>query len=94
MISVDHHTDFLKGAVLLIDKPMTWSSFDLVKKIRNLLRRKLEVKKIKVGHAGTLDPLATGLMIICTGKSTKQIESYQGGSPTFLSKKNRWETRL
>ena len=71
-------TDFLEGAALLIDKPVNWSSFDVVKKIRNLLCQKLEVKKIKVGHAGTLDPLATGLMIVCTGKATKQIESYQG----------------
>jgi tRNA pseudouridine55 synthase len=75
--TLDVHTDFIKGAVLLIDKPLEWSSFDVVKKIRNLVRRKLGVKKIKVGHAGTLDPLATGLMIICTGKATKQIESYQ-----------------
>lgn len=72
------HTDFIKGAALLIDKPADWSSFDVVKKIRNLLCIKLGVKKIKVGHAGTLDPLATGLMIICTGKATKEIESYQG----------------
>jgi len=78
MTSLNNHTDFLKGAVLLIDKEVDWSSFDVVKKIRNLLRNKLEVKKIKVGHAGTLDPLATGLMIICTGKSTREIESYQG----------------
>ncbi len=78
MTAIDLHTDFLKGAVLLIDKPVNWSSFDVVKKIRNLLCNKLDVKKIKVGHAGTLDPLATGLMIICTGKSTKEIESYQG----------------
>jgi tRNA pseudouridine55 synthase len=77
MTGIDPHTDFLKGAVLLIDKPVDWSSFDIVKKIRNLLRRKLGVKKIKVGHAGTLDPLATGLMIICTGKATRDIESYQ-----------------
>jgi len=78
MTVLNQHTDFLNGAVLLIDKPVDWSSFDVVKKIRNLLCHKLGVKKIKVGHAGTLDPLATGLMIICTGKKTKQIESYQG----------------
>jgi len=71
-------TDFLKGTVLLIDKPLEWSSFDVVKKIRNLLRSKLGVKKIKVGHAGTLDPLATGLIILCTGKSTRDIDAYQG----------------
>jgi len=78
MIELSPNTDFIKGAVLLIDKPADWSSFDVVKKIRNLLCNKLEVKKIKVGHAGTLDPLATGLMIICTGKATRDIESYQG----------------
>ena len=61
-----------------MDKPVDWSSFDLVKKVRNLLRQKLGVRKIKVGHAGTLDPLASGLMILCTGKATKQIETYQG----------------
>ncbi len=72
------HTDFIEGAVLLIDKPRDWSSFDAVKKIRNLLLNKLGVNKIKVGHAGTLDPLATGLIIICTGKATRDIESYQG----------------
>lgn len=77
MTVLNEHTDFLNGAVLLFDKPVDWSSFDVVKKIRNLLCHKLGVKKIKVGHAGTLDPLATGLMIICTGKKTKQIESYQ-----------------
>jgi tRNA pseudouridine55 synthase len=70
-------TDFIKGAVLLIDKPVEWSSFDVVKKIRNLLRRKLGGKKIKVGHAGTLDPLASGLMILCTGKATKRIGFFQ-----------------
>jgi tRNA pseudouridine55 synthase len=74
---IDPNTDFLKGSVLLIDKPVDWSSFDVVKKIRNLLRQKMGVKKIKVGHAGTLDPLATGLMILCTGKATRDIESYQ-----------------
>lgn len=71
-------TDFLKGAVILIDKPANWSSFDVVKKVRYFLQRRQGVKKIKVGHAGTLDPLATGLMILCTGKATREIDSYQG----------------
>ncbi len=66
---------YLDGAVLLIDKPLTWTSFDVVNKIRYHLRSKLGIKKIKVGHAGTLDPLATGLIIICTGRATKQIQS-------------------
>ena len=64
---------YLDGAVLHIDKPLTWTSFDVVNKIRMSLRHHLGIKKIKVGHAGTLDPLATGLVIICTGKATKQI---------------------
>lgn len=63
--------DFEKGEVLLFDKPLKWTSFDLVRKVRGLIRIK------KVGHAGTLDPLATGLMIICTGKMTKQIDTFQ-----------------
>jgi len=65
--------DFLNGQFLLIDKPLEWTSFDAVKKIRYLIRNKFKLKKIKVGHAGTLDPLATGLLIICTGKFTKKI---------------------
>jgi tRNA pseudouridine55 synthase len=69
--------DFIAGEVLLIDKPLTWTSFDAVNKIRWMLRKKLGVKNIKVGHAGTLDPLATGLLIICTGKQTKNIDQYQ-----------------
>lgn len=64
------HIDFAEGAVLLIDKPLEWTSFDAVRKVRNLVRIK------KVGHAGTLDPLASGLLIICTGKFTKQINAY------------------
>jgi tRNA pseudouridine55 synthase len=85
MIQQDSARDYQKGEVLLIDKPLEWSSFDVVKKIRNLLCRKLEVKKIKVGHAGTLDPLASGLMIICTGKATKQIESFQSQPKEYLA---------
>lgn len=77
LTGVNPNTDFLKGTVLLIDKPVDWSSFDVVKKIRNLLGRKLGIKKIKVGHAGTLDPLATGLVILCTGKKTRDIESFR-----------------
>lgn len=69
--------DFLAGVTILIDKPLTWTSFDVVNKIRYTLKQKLGVKKIKVGHAGTLDPLATGLLIIAIGKDTKQINNYQ-----------------
>lgn len=70
--------DFLEGQVILIDKPLEWSSFDAVKKVRYELRKKLNIKKIKVGHAGTLDPLATGLLIICTGRYTKKIDELMG----------------
>ena len=67
----------MNGKVLLFNKPMYWTSFDLVNKVKTLFKYKLNLKKIKVGHAGTLDPLASGLMIICTGKETRQIEQYQ-----------------
>ena len=67
-----------EGEVLLVDKPLTWTSFDVVNKMRYTIKKHLNVKKIKVGHAGTLDPLATGLLIICTGKKTKTIESLMG----------------
>ena len=69
--------NFKEGEVLCFDKPLTWTSFAVVNKIRYHLCRKLGVKKLKVGHAGTLDPLATGVMIICTGKATKRIEEFQ-----------------
>ncbi len=68
---------YLDGTVLFMDKPLTWTSFDLVNKVRKSLRHHLGIQKIKVGHAGTLDPLATGLVIICTGKATKQMVQYQ-----------------
>ena len=70
--------DYKNGQVLLIDKPLTWTSFQVVNKLRWEIRQRFNIKKIKVGHAGTLDPLATGLLIICTGKQTKQIDTYQG----------------
>ncbi len=73
-----NNLDFLEGQIILIDKPLGWSSFDAVKKVRNSLKKKLNIKKIKVGHAGTLDPLATGLLIMCTGRFTKKIEELQG----------------
>ncbi len=69
--------DFQKGEILLFDKDLDWTSFDLVRKLRNFLSRKTGIKKLKVGHAGTLDPKATGLMIICTGKATKNIDLIQ-----------------
>jgi len=70
--------DYKKGQVLLIDKPLNWTSFQVVNKLRWEIRQRFNIKKIKVGHAGTLDPLATGLLIICTGKQTKEIHIYQG----------------
>lgn len=70
--------DFPEGEVLLIDKPPEWTSFDVVNKIRHMLRHHLGIKKIKVGHAGTLDPLATGLLLVCVGKATKKISEYTG----------------
>ena len=70
--------DFKNGKVLLIDKPLEWTSFQVVNKLRWHIKKKFGLKKIKVGHAGTLDPLATGLLILCTGKETKNIETYQG----------------
>ena len=70
--------DFKNGQVLLIDKPLEWTSFQVVNKLRWHIKKHFNIKKIKVGHAGTLDPLATGLLIICTGKQTKEIHTYQG----------------
>ncbi len=70
--------DYLDGKVLLIDKPLEWTSFQAVNKIRWHIKKKFGLKKIKVGHAGTLDPLATGLLILCVGKETKNISTYQG----------------
>lgn len=77
--------DFLKGEILYIDKPLGWTSFDAVKRLRGALTRRLGVKKIKVGHAGTLDPLATGVMILCTGKATKRIDELQAGVKEYIA---------
>ena len=70
--------DFQEGQLLLIDKPLEWTSFDVVNKLRYAIRKKFNIKKIKVGHAGTLDPLASGLLLICVGKFTNTIDQYQG----------------
>ena len=75
--------DYLAGQMVLIDKPLGWSSFDVVKKIKHLISKKYNLKKLKVGHAGTLDPLATGLLIVCTGKFTKRISEIQGQEKTY-----------
>lgn len=75
--------DFKTGTILLVDKPLEWTSFDVVNKLRYTIRHRLGVRKIKVGHAGTLDPLATGLLIICTGKFTKKLNEFQGLPKTY-----------
>ncbi|WP_062056798.1 tRNA pseudouridine(55) synthase TruB [Aquimarina longa] len=75
--------DYKNGQILLIDKPLQWTSFQVVNKLRWLIRQQFNIKKIKVGHAGTLDPLASGLLIICTGKFTKRIEEFQGQAKEY-----------
>lgn len=77
-MSLNTKEDFLDGQILLIDKPLEWSSFQAVNALKWAIRKKFQLKKIKIGHAGTLDPLATGLLIICTGKFTKKIPELQG----------------
>ena len=78
------NTNLFEGGVLLINKPLEWTSFDVVKKARNLLRTHFKVKKIKVGHAGTLDPLASGLLVVCTGKFTKRINEFQSQQKEYI----------
>ena len=77
--------NFIEGEVLYVKKPLHWTSFNLVSKLRWKLQKSLKVKKLKVGHAGTLDPLATGVMIICTGKATKLIESFQYQTKEYIA---------
>lgn len=84
--------DFIEGEILYFNKPLRWTSFDLVNKCRYKLSRKLKVKKIKVGHAGTLDPLATGVMIICTGRATKRIEEFQYQTKEYVATLKLGET--
>ena len=75
----------LEGEILYIDKPLHWSSFDAVKRVRGIMARRLKIKKMKVGHAGTLDPLATGVMIVCTGKATKRIDELQAHTKEYVA---------
>lgn len=77
--------NFLAGETIYVDKPYGWTSFDVVKRIRGVMLRRMGIKKMKVGHAGTLDPLATGVMIIVSGKSTKLIEQLQGGVKEYIA---------
>ncbi|MEW7278806.1 tRNA pseudouridine(55) synthase TruB [Aquimarina sp. 2201CG1-2-11] len=75
--------DYKDGQIILIDKPLQWTSFQVVNKLRWLIRKSFNIKKIKVGHAGTLDPLASGLLVICTGKFTKRIQEFQGQTKEY-----------
>lgn len=77
--------DFISGEIIGIDKPLGWTSFDAVKRIRGAIQRRLHVKKFKVGHAGTLDPLATGVLIVCTGRATRCIEELQTGDKEYVA---------
>lgn len=77
--------DFITGEIIGIDKPLGWTSFDAVKRVRGAIQRKLNVKKFKVGHAGTLDPLATGVLIICTGRATRRIDELQNGDKEYVA---------
>lgn len=77
--------DFISGEILYIDKPLGWTSFDAVKRLRGALQRRLGLKKFKVGHAGTLDPLATGVLIVCTGRATRLIDTLQAGVKEYVA---------
>lgn len=77
--------NFQEGEILGFDKPLTWTSFNLVKAVRNSLSRRLKIKRLKTGHAGTLDPMATGVMIVCTGKCTKLIDQLQAGTKEYIA---------
>jgi len=86
ILQIVHPKAFSEGRIFLIDKPYRWTSFDVVKKIRSRLQHGLKIKKIKVGHAGTLDPLATGLVIVCTGKATKNIDQLMAKEKHYFAK--------
>lgn len=88
----DKSSDFEKGQVLLFDKPLYWTSFDLVNKVRIIIKSTFGIKKIKVGHAGTLDPLASGLMIICTGRATKRIREFRDSDKEYFATIHLGET--
>lgn len=77
--------DFQKGEILVFDKPLNWTSFDLVHKVRYIICKKLNIKKLKVGHAGTLDPKATGILVLCTGKATSKIDSLQADEKEYVA---------
>jgi len=77
--------DFIRGEILVVNKPLDWTSFDVVQKVRNTLCRLLKIKRIKVGHAGTLDPRATGVMVLCSGKYTKDIDKIQADEKEYIA---------
>lgn len=77
--------DFITGEILCVDKPLGWTSFDVVKRLRGAIQRRLRVRKFKVGHAGTLDPLATGVLIVCTGRATRRIDELQAGTKEYVA---------
>ena len=77
--------NFLDGEILYIDKPLGWTSFNVVSRVRNSLSRRMGIRRLKVGHAGTLDPLATGVMIVCTGRATKRIDQLQAGVKEYIA---------
>lgn len=77
--------NFIDGEILYIDKPLKWTSFDVVNRVRGALKRRLQTRKLKVGHAGTLDPLATGVVVVCTGRATKRIEELQASTKEYIA---------
>lgn len=77
--------DFISGEIIAVDKPLGWTSFDAVKRLRGAIQRRLHLKKFKVGHAGTLDPLATGVLIVCTGRTTRRIDTLQTGEKEYVA---------
>lgn len=77
--------DFISGEIIGIDKPLGWTSFDAVKRLRGAIQRRLNLRRFKVGHAGTLDPLATGVLIVCTGRATRRIEELQAGEKEYVA---------
>ena len=84
-LSSFENADFIKGALLLVDKPKGWTSFDVVNKLKHSIRRKFNLKKLKVGHSGTLDPMATGLLLVCTGAWTKELHQLLGLDKKYLA---------
>ena len=84
-ISQQDQDPYVLGQVIVLDKPLKWTSFDIVNKVRYLLRHYRRLRKVKVGHAGTLDPLATGILIVCTGRKTKEITTYQDHDKEYVA---------